>query len=311
MMKKRIIAAALVLALASAAPAFALFIPSPEDILVWFLKRVSRGNQETMLANQVEELRRLVTQARTAQAQLTQVRDAAQGLVGSITDPMTDLAAAPAEFLDTARDWHSDYTGEAGRIVGSIRDLADTGESFSQSWRDVLQAADTVTEADIRNIYQTGADDVVAGFQRRRDAADRSLEYAGARADAGADLMQLRTAATGTMGRIGGLIDQDPNTGDPNRSDSALAEGDVLGSLAQLRTLIGIGRSQAAAATEAAADRFRGEELRREIEARRLADRAALEARWAQERAGLAAGAADRMESMYGGYRLPAVFSGN
>ena len=224
---------------------------------------------------------------------------------------MADLAAAPAEFLDTARDWHSDYTGEAGRIVGSIRDLADTGESFSQSWRDVLQAADTVTEAHIRNIYQNGADDGVAGFQRRRADAARSLEYAGARADAGADLMQLRTSAAGTMGRIGGLIDQDPVTGDPNRSDSALAEGNVLGSLAQLRTLIGIGRSQAAAATEAAADRFRGEELRRELEARRLADRAALEAGWAQDRVALDAAADERIESMYGGYQLPAVFSGN
>ena len=308
MMNKRVITWSLVLALASAAPAFALFIPTPEDILVWFLKRTSRANQEIMLANQVEELRRLVTQLQTAQAQLNQVRDAAEGLVGSITAPMAELAAAPADLLDTARDWHSDYTGEAGRMASSIRNLADTGESFSQSWRDVLNAADTVTEADIRAIYPDGADDVVAAFERRRAADARSLEYVGARADAGADLMQIRTAAAGTMGRIGGLIDQDPNTGAPNRSDPALAEGDVLGSLAQLRTLIGIGRSEAAASTEAAANRFRGEELRRELEARRLVERAALEARWAQDRAALAAGAAQRIESMYGGYQLPSVF---
>ena len=53
------------------------------------------------------------------------------------------------------------------------------------------------------------------------------------------------------------------------------------------------------------------ETARRELEARRLAERAALEAQWAQDRAALAAGAAQRIESMYGGYRLPAVFSGN
>ena len=79
----------------------------------------------------------------------------------------------------------------------------------------------------------------------------------------------------------------------------------------ELRTLIGIGRSRAAAATEAAADRFRGEELRRQLEARRLAERAALEAQWTQEEAALALGARARIEAMYGGYRLHPFFAGN
>ena len=65
------------------------------------------------------------------------------------------------------------------------------------------------------------------------------------------------------------------------------------------------------AATEAAADRFRAEELRRQTEARRLTERAALEAQWAQQQAALAAGAGERIESMYGGYRLNPVFAGN
>ena len=47
------------------------------------------------------------------------------------------------------------------------------------------------------------------------------------------------------------------------------------------------------------------------IEARRLAERAALEAQWAQEQAALAAGADARIEAMYGGYRLHPFFSGN
>ena len=76
--------------------------------------------------------------------------------MGAITDPMADLVAVPTDWLSTARDWHSDFTGQAGDMVGSIRDLADNGESFSRSWRNVLQEADTVTGADIRNIYQSG-----------------------------------------------------------------------------------------------------------------------------------------------------------
>ena len=60
-----------------------------------------------------------------------------------------------------------------------------------------------------------------------------------------------------------------------------------------------------------AADAYNAELMRREIEARRLAERAALEAQWAQQQAALALGAGARIESMYGGYRLHPVFSGN
>ena len=316
MMKKRVITWTLVFALAAAVPAFGIFgIPSPDELLIWFVLRpMMHGNQRTMIANQLLELQKLVEQLQTAQSQLTQVRNAAQGLVGAIADPMADLVAAPTDWLNTGRDWHSNFTGQAGDMVGSIRDLADNGESFSQSWRDVLQVSDTVTGADIRDIYQSGpnaADSAVATFERQRAEGGRRLEYAAARADAGADLMQIHEATTGAIRRIGERVDDDPDTGGPNRSASALTKGDVLASLAEIRALIGIGRSRAVAARDAAADRFRGEELRREHEARRLAERAALEAQWAQEQAALAAGADDRIEAMYGGYRLHPFFTGN
>ena len=316
MMKKRVMTWALVIALTAAVPAFGIFgIPSPDELLIWLVLRpMMHGNQRAMIANQLLELQKLVEQLQTAQQQLTQVRDAAQGLVGAITDPMADLVAVPTDWLNTARDWHSDFTGQAGDMVGSIRDLADNGESFSRSWRDVLQEADTVTGADIRNIYQSGpnaADAAVATFERQRAEGDRRLAYAEARADAGADLMQIHEATTGAIRRIGARVDADPDTGGPNRSAAALTEGDALASLAQIRALIGIGRSRAVAAREGAADRFRGEALRRQIEARRLAERAALEAQWAQEQAALALGADDRIEAMYGGYRLHPFFTGN
>ena len=316
MMKKRVITWALVFALAAAVPAFGIFgIPSPEDPLIWFVLRpMMHGNQRAIIANQVQELQKLVEQLQTAQTQLTQVRDGAQGLVGAITDPMADLVAAPTDLLNTARDWHADFTGPAGDMVGSVRDFANNGESFSRSWRDVLQASDTVTEADIRNVYQSGphaADAAVATFERQRVEGARRLEYAGARADAGADLIEIREATTNAMSRIGERVDDDPDTGGANRSSPALTEGDVLGSLTQIRTLIGIGRSRALAATEDAAARFRQEERRREIEARRLDGRAALEAQWALERMDVAARANERIESMYGGYQLPSVFNRN
>ena len=237
MMNKRVMTWTLVFALAAAVPAFGIFgIPSPDELLIWFVLRpMMHGNQRTMIANQLLELQKLVEQLQTAQSQLTQVRNAAQGLVGAIADPMADLVAAPTDWLNTGRDWHSNFTGQAGDMVGSIHDLADNGESFSQSWRDVLQVSDTVTGADIRNIYQSGpnaADSAVATFERQRAEGDRRLEYAAARADAGADLMQIREATTGAIRRIGERVDDDPDTGGPNRSASALTKGDVLASLA-------------------------------------------------------------------------------
>ena len=270
-----------------------------------FRRPIMHGNQRAMIANQVQELQKLLAQFETARNQLTAVTDSVQGRVGSITAPMAQLVATPTDLLNTTRAWHSDFSGQAGSMVDSLRGLAANGESFSRSWRDVLQAVDTVTEADIRNVYPGGADDAVATFERQRAEGVRRLEYAAARADAGADLMQIHAATTGAIGRIGERVDADPGSGAPNRSAAALTEGDVLGSLSQIRTLIAIGRSRAAAATQDAAARFRQEELRRGYAARRLADRAALEAQWAGEQATIAAAADQRIQSMYGGFQIP------
>ena len=315
MIKKRVITWALLITLTAAVPAFGIFgIPSAEDLLIWFVLRpMVHNNQRTMIANQVRELQKLAAELQTARSQFTGVRNTAQGLVGAITNPMAGLIAAPTNMLTGARAWHSDFTGPAAGMVTAVTALSN-GTSFSDGWRNLLQAADTVTVADIRNVYQSdpaAAANAVATYQRQRDYADRSLEYARARADAGADLIEIRDTTTGAMARIAERVDADPATGGPNRSSAALTEADVLGSLAEIRTLNAIGRSRAAAATEDAAARFRQEELRRDMEARRLSDRAALEARWAQEQALVAATASQRIQSMYGGYRIPAGLGGN
>ena len=315
MIKKRVITWALLAALTAAVPAFGIFgIPSAEDLLIWFVLRpMVHNNQRTMIANQVRELQKLVTELQTARSQFTGVRNTAQGLVGAITEPMAGLIPAPTNMLTGARPWHSDFTGPVAGMVTAVADLSN-GTSFSDGWRNVLQAADTVSVADIQNIYQSdpvAAANAVAAYERQRDYADRSLEYARARADAGADLIEIRDTTTGAMARIAARVDVDPATGGPNRSSAALTEADVLGSLAAIRTLNAIGRSRAVAATEDAAARFRQEALRRDMEARRLSDRAALEAQWAQEQATVAATASQRIQSMYGGYQIPAGLGGN
>ncbi len=60
-----------------------------------------------------------------------------------------------------------------------------------------------------------------------------------------------------------------------------------------------------------AADAYNAEVARRAADARRLADRAALEAQWAEEQATIAAAADQRIQSMYGGFQIPDGLGGN
>ena len=262
------------------------------------------ANQGTQISNQVQALTRMDSHIAQLTGQFEHLKDAALGQIGAITDPITDLIAVPTDLLNTARDWHSDFTGEAGSLISALTEL-DDGTSLSESWRDVLQEADTVTETDIRNIYPGGpntADAAVATFQRQRDYADRGVVLAHARADAAASL-------AATAAQVQDKIDI--VAGENNVSDTALQPAILAGNLSQGQLLAALAQMEAWDASAAAAEAYNAETARRETEARRLADRAALEAQWAQQQAALALRAGERIESMYGGFRLHPVFSGN
>ena len=262
------------------------------------------ANQGTQITNQGLALARMDTHIGQLTGQFEHLKESALGQIGAITDPIADLIAVPTDLLNTARDWHSDFTGQASSLIDALTEL-DDGTSLSESWRDVLQEADTVTAADIRNIYQSNsnaADAAVATFERQRDHADRSVVLAHARADAAAS---LAATAAEVQDKI------DTVAGENNVSDTALQQAILAGNLSQGQLLAAMAQMEAWDASAAAAEAYNAEVVRRELEARRLAERAALEAQWAQEQATLALGADDRIEAMYGGYRLHPFFSGN
>ena len=259
-------------------------------------------NQGTQISNQVQTLMRMDTHITQLTGQFEHLKESALGQIGAIADPIADLVAVPTDLLNTTRDWHSDFTGQAGSLIDALTGLS-AGTSLSESWRDVLETADTVTEADIRNIYQGGgADDAVRTFERRRDYADRSVVLAHAQADAAAS---LAATAVETQDKI------DTVAGENNVSTTALQQAVLAGNLSQGQLLTALAQMEAWDASAAAADAYNAEVARREIEAQRLANRAALEAQWALERADVAARAGERIESMYGGYQLPSVFNQN
>ena len=259
------------------------------------------ANQGTQISNQVQALMRMDTHITQLTGQFEHLRDSALGQIGAIADPIADLVAVPTDLLNTARDWHSDFTGQAGSLIDALTELGN-GTSLSESWRDVLETADTVTEADIRNVYQSGADDVVRTFERRRNYADRSVVLAHARADAAAS---LAATAVETQEKI------DTVAGENNVSTTALQQAVLAGNLSQGQLLAALAQMEAWDASAAAAAAYSAEVARRQIEAQRLANRAALEAQWALERADVAARSGERIESMYGGYQLPSVFNRN
>ncbi len=272
-----------------------------QDSLQYILMIVNQGTQIT---NQGLALARMDTHIGQLTGQFEHLKESALGQIGAITDPIADLIAVPTDLLNTARDWHSDFTGQASSLIDALTEL-DGGTSLSESWRDVLQEADTVTAADIRNIYQSNsnaADAAVATFERQRDHADRSVVLAHARADAAAS---LAATAAEVQDKI------DTVAGENNVSDTALQQAILAGNLSQGQLLAAMAQMEAWDASAAAAEAYNAEVVRRELEARRLAERAALEAQWAQEQATLALGADARIEAMYGGYRLHPFFSGN
>ena len=259
------------------------------------------ANQGTQISNQVQALMRMDTHITQLTGQFEHLRNSALGQIGAIADPIADLVAVPTDLLNTARDWHSDFTGEAGSLIDALTELGN-GTSLSESWRDVLETADTVTAADIRNVYQSGADDVVRTFERRRNYADRSVVLAHARADAAAS---LAATAVETQEKI------DTVAGENNVSDTALQQAILAGNLSQGQLTTALAQMEAIEASAAAAAAYNAEVARREAEARRLADRAALEAQWAEERATIAAAADQRIQSMYGGFQIPDGLGGN
>ena len=207
-------------------------------------------------------------------------------------------------MLTGARAWHSDFTGPAAGMIAAVQDLSN-GTSFSDGWRNLLQAADTVSAASIQNIYQSdpaAAANAVAAYERQRESADQRMVLAHARADAAA---ALAATAIETQTKI------DSVAGANNVSATALEQAILTGNLSQGQLSAALAQMEALDASTAAAETYNAEVARREAVARRLAGRAALEAQWAQEQAIVAAAANQRIQSMYGGYRIPAGLGGN
>ena len=256
--------------------------------------------QATEIGNQVQEIVNRVTRYTTLLNQFTSLDCSAQGMASGAEATPINEAVVVCDTLNMLGAFTDSYQ----QLLGAPTDLLNTPVPLPD-WRDLLQQADTVSDADIRNVYQSGphaADAAVATFQRQRDYSDRSVVLSHAQADAAA-------ALTDTLNEAERVVADLEARNSVTRTD--LAQTKLAATLTRARLIVAMAQLRAYQASVQAADAYNAEIMRREIETRGLAERAALEAQWAREQAALPAGAGARIESMYGGYRLHPVFFGN
>ena len=256
--------------------------------------------QATEIANQVQQITNRITRYTTLLNQFTSLDCSAQGMAAAAQATPVAEAAVLCDTLNMLGAFKDSYQ----QLLAAPVNLLNTPVPLPD-WRDLLQASDTVTEADIRNVYPGGAnaaDAAVATFQRQRDYADRSVVLAHAQIDAATALSDTLDAAEVVVADLEARN---------SVTSTGLRQTQLAATLTRARLIVALAQLRAHQTSAQAADAYNAEAARRQIEARRLAGRAALEARWAQQQAARALGAAERIESMYGGFRLHPVFSGN
>ena len=132
--------------------------------------------QATEIGNQVQGILNRVTRYTTLLNQFTSLDCSAQGMAAGAEATPINEAAVVCDTLNMIGAFRDSYQ----QLLAAPTDLLNTPAPLPD-WRDLLQAADTVSEADIRTIYQSGphaADAAVATFERQRDYADRSVVLA-------------------------------------------------------------------------------------------------------------------------------------
>ena len=241
-----------------------------------------------MIANQGVQIYKDTMAKITFDRQLTQMTDQfahlkeqALGSVGALTDPFTDLASAPAEFIGVGLSWKNDFTGVAAELADSVEQMGESGKSFTQSWRSRL-AVDTVTESDILSLYggyrpELGAQ-AASGYLAEREEGDKRLVLGHAMSDAAANLM---IAARDAVESYEGLRN---NT---NTSNTALAQSQVAGTVTQGNLTAAMAQLMAFQAAKEAAKDYEREIARREALAERVAAQQRTEITFAAQQAGL------------------------
>ena len=302
-MKHRILTAVVVI------PLFIVVSTTPAHAL---LGSILAGIQRAqMIINQGLQIYEQKIAKLTMDGQLTQVadqfthlKDQALGTVGALTDPFTDLASTPTQFIGLGLSWKNDFTGIAQDIASNVEHMGETGKSFRESWKQRLTAADTVSETDILNLFQNSSPEIAARASARylaaREGGDKRLVLSHTISDTASNLM---IAAKDAVDSYEGL------TNNTNISNTALAQSQIAGTVTQGNLTAAMAQLMAYQAAKEAAEGYEREIERRLELARSVARQQQAEINFNAQQAGLD----NRRDSLREGllYRVHPLYGGS
>ena len=197
--------------------------------------------------------------------QASHLKEQALGAVGALTDPFTELASAPTKFIGIGLSWKNEFIGIPHGIASSVENMGESGKSFRESWADRLTAADSVSESDILNLYQSATPEIAAeasrGYLAAREDSDNRLVLDHATSEVAKDLI---IAAKEAVESYKGLQD---NT---NVSNTALAQSQIAGAVTQGHLTASMVQLMAFQAAKESAEGYEREIARRKALAERV-----------------------------------------
>ena len=229
------------LALLLLIPGVILTAPAPAEAFLGAISgAVQRAqmivNQVTQIANQVSQMRTMTRQLAELEDQLEYMQEVARGEVDALTEPFTELAAGPLGIVADGLGWGGEFSGAAGDLVTAVRGMG-TGTALTDHWRDVRDAADVVSEADILALYgnqpPAASTRAVDHYRRSREAADRQRVLDYATMDAAAALTATVAGAENSFGEL---------AANGNLSNTALTQAGVAAALTQGRLDAAVGQ---------------------------------------------------------------------
>ena len=225
-----------------------------------------------MISNQVTQIYKDTMAKITFDGQLTEMigqaahlKEQALGTVGALTDPFTELASLPTQFIGLGLSWKNDFTGIPRGIASSVENMGETGKSFRESWAQRLTAADTVSESDILSLFQSSRPEIAAeasrGYLAAREASDKRLVLDHSTSEVAKNLIVAAKDAVESYERLRDNI---------NTSNTALAQSQVTGAVTQGHLTASMAQLMAFQAAKEAAEGYENEITRREALAARV-----------------------------------------
>ena len=136
------------------------------------------ANQGIQIAHSVTQISKITEQMTEIKNQYEHLKDEALGHVGALTSPFIDLAALPGTFVSDGLAWRADYAGtDTAGLIDAFELFSASGTPLTDYWRDRLDAAPVVTEADVIADYSTLpvslADRAAANYRRLRGQGEQ------------------------------------------------------------------------------------------------------------------------------------------